>query len=291
MISIPGKTFLVGEYSVLVGGQALGLATQPEFRLQETDLDEVQYHDKSAAGLFCKKNKFSFSKKILNPYKVGGFGQSTAEFIFAWFHKNSEITRKNLQTLFTEYLSLYSEDQDQKIQPSGADLVTQVLGMVTHFKKPVDESCSYLWPFPNLSFFVISTGLKIQTHEHLQKLNRDSLQDLIPFSQNVIGSFLSQNEKEFIKHLNLWSLQLEQKNLQHAEVLKIKAQLLQQKNILLVKPCGALGADVCLVFCSSSEKNEVKTFLTQNHFHIQATEADLTVGVGQVQPMKLKDQL
>jgi mevalonate kinase len=42
VVSIPGKTFLVGEYSVLVGGEALGLATAPCFKLSEKKLNIIQ---------------------------------------------------------------------------------------------------------------------------------------------------------------------------------------------------------------------------------------------------------
>ncbi len=51
---IPGKTFLVGEYAVLLGGAALGLATKPYFELTEAD-DEKRgndFHSDSPAGRY-----------------------------------------------------------------------------------------------------------------------------------------------------------------------------------------------------------------------------------------------
>ena len=49
-LAIPGKTFLVGEYAVLVGGKALGVATEPYF-----EADFKQKHETflaAAAGIW-----------------------------------------------------------------------------------------------------------------------------------------------------------------------------------------------------------------------------------------------
>jgi len=295
VVSIPGKTFLVGEYAVLIGGEALGLATRPQFYVESNLNQDVEYHPQSAVSLFCKKHNISFSKKIINPYGVGGFGQSTAEFIFAWVEKNKKISRRDLKSIFQEYLSLFSDVNNQNKRPSGADLVTQALGQVTHFKTPVEDSTSYTWPFSDLSFFVISTGLKIKTHEHLETLDRRKLVILKPLSQKVIQSFLNRNKNddkyEFIENLRNWSHELEQMSLQHADVLKIKSKLLKNENILLVKPCGALGADVCLVFCDSTKKDLVGEFLKEHQYHIQASELDLSAGFIDEESKHLKDHV
>ncbi len=287
MISIPGKTFLVGEYAVLSGGEALGLATAPCFELSE---NQTEYHPMSAVGLYCSKSKTQFMNQILNPYKAGGFGQSTAEFLFAWLCKNKEMNGNQWVDVFNEYRLLYSADENRKQCPSGADLITQVLGQVTHFRQPVESSTSYMWPDWDLSFFVISTGIKIQTHDHLENLDRTKISDLKYYCESVIQSFLNKNSSEFIRHLGLWSTELEKRSLQHTDVLKIKTQLQKNQKIILVKPCGALGADVCLVFCHPSDKNEVRTFLNDQNYKIQASESDLSDGVLQ-KTMNLKDNV
>lgn len=291
MDSIPGKTFLVGEYAVLVGGEALGLATTPKFHILADPVETTTYHPQSAVGLYCQKYNISFFKKISNPYGVGGFGQSTAEFIFAWIEKNKKLLRQDLKAIFNEYLSLFASVNTLNQRPSGADLVTQVLGFVTHFKNPVEDSKSLSWHFSDLSFFVISTGLKIKTHEHLESLDRQRLQILNPLSQKVIQSFLIKNKNEFIQNLKIWSNELELLSLQHPEVLKIKNTLMKNENVLLVKPCGALGADVCLVFCDLSKKQLVHEFLKEHQYHIQATEIDLSSGLCDDESLELKDHV
>lgn len=274
MIEIPGKTFLVGEYAVLVGGEALGFATNPKFTLSEEAFD---YHPQSAVGLFCAKNKIHFNQKINNPFELGGFGQSTAEFIFAWLSKNKKIN--SLIEIFNDYIHLFNLAELKNLRPSGADLVTQVLGQVVHFTEPVENSKSLNWPFSNLSFFIISTGLKIKTHEHLMNLDRQKLKDLPSLSQKVIESFFLKDESLFLKHLKIWSEKLNELSLQHPEVIKIKNELELFLKIKLVKPCGALGADVCLVFCDKKFKADVQNYLLVQKIKIQSDETQLAKGL------------
>ena len=282
---IPGKTFLVGEYAVLVGGEALGLGTLPAFT---TGQDVTKYHHDSAVGLFNQKHAFHFQTEILNPYQiknteglipVGGFGQSTAEFIFAYRQKYQKFS---LKTIFDDYLALYMDPQYITQQPSGADLVTQLLGGVTHFARPVENSQSYTWPFKKLSFCVISavekTGTKVKTHEHLQNLNRAQLLDLPTLSQTVIESFKNKEESVFLKNLSDWVESLTQKKLICESSLQIKAELEKIESVKLVKPCGALGADVLLVFSSKELTQITQSELRQRGFTTLATEDSLTAG-------------
>ena len=142
-LRIPGKTFLVGEYAVLAGGKALGLATQPYFTVTS---EAAIPHAESAAGLFLRGKK---SRALHNPYSVGGFGQSTAEFIAAWFEQDQV---NDLSIMFRAYRNLFAA-----APPSGADLVIQMLGQVTHFNPEIKKSKSSFWPFSDIGFDILST--------------------------------------------------------------------------------------------------------------------------------------
>lgn len=291
---VPGKTFLVGEYAVLVGGEALGLATRPAFSRPHPTADlvlENHYHSSSAVGLFNQKHRCNFQVEILNPYKiraaessgqeisVGGFGQSTAEFIFAYMQKYKKFS---LKTIFDDYRGLYMDPQHITQQPSGADLVTQLLGEVTYFTSVVENSKHFAWPFNDLSFCLISavekTGIKIKTHEHLQNLNRAQLLDLPGASQKVIQSFMAHNESEFLENLKGWMNLLMQRNLICDTSREIKNQLEKIKSVKLVKPCGALGADTLLVFSSKAYSLATQAELRSQGFTTLATEESLTKG-------------
>lgn len=272
-LKIPGKTFLVGEYAVLVGGEALGLGTQPCFQVSVKN-PELTVHPQSAAGLFLKSQHNELNLNMENPYGVGGFGLSTAEFIAAWFNVKKH---PNLKDIFETYQMLFADSRASQ-KPSGADLITQLLGQVTHFRTEVQNSKSQPWPFENLSFYLVSTGLKVATHEHLAKLDRTKLEDLKPLSEKVISLFQKGDADSFLMALSEWSLYLAQKGLLHPNAATLKTKIESLPLVLQVKPCGALGADVFLVFCLKDDKKDVKNKLQSLNLKVQASEIDLVSG-------------
>lgn len=253
--TVPGKTFLVGEYAVLSGGSCLGLATSPVFSIS-LNFAKHTFHPDSPAGLYLRKNQlFNFAHELTNPYGVGGFGASTAEFIFSYF-SNPQASR-TLADIFSTYLELYRERQEQK--PSGADLVTQLVGGISHIDlsaaSPKVESLS--WHFSDLDFLIFSTGLKVKTHEHLAALDRKLCAGLVAPSNEVITAFKSGVASQFKAALYGWSKNLEQLGLTAPEVLQLKSHLEERISGIQVKPCGALGADVIIILVAKEQKQSV----------------------------------
>lgn len=264
---IPAKTFLVGEYSVLVGGDALGLATSPGFQVKSST-DWIQFHPQSAAGLM----KQNFKLTLQDDIKFPGFGKSTAEFIALWGQTHGR-NLDQLEAAFQTYRNLF-QSENKILKPSGADLVTQMLGGVAHFNsRAVNESQSLLWPFPELSFKIIATGLKQPTHEHIKNLDLEKLKDLPIYSNAVIEAFKNKDLSEFLEQLNEWCKKLNEYSLTSPEALKIKAELEAIPNVILAKPCGALGIDVMLVFYKSGAKPDL------GKYNVVGSERSLTKGV------------
>lgn len=254
-LKIPGKTFLAGEYAVLAGGSCLSLATNPCFMISPVS-DGILFHPESPAGLYLKKNSLeNFAHHFFNPYGTGGFGASTAEFIFSYF--SNPLASPHLSDIFTTYLELFSDRKEQ--QPSGADLVTQLIGGLSHInlanQSPEVERLS--WNFNDLEFLVFSTGLKVNTHEHLSSLDRRVCETLVLPSQDMVTAFKSQDSQVFRSSLSEWSNKLEQLGLTAKPVIQLKQYLEQQVSNILVKPCGALGADVIVILCSQTNKAHV----------------------------------
>ena len=248
---IPGKTFLVGEYAVLIGGEALGIASKPYFN-NHLAHSTNNLHPLSAAGLYLSKNNKPLINQLINTYNVGGFGYSTAEFISAWLSVNTDI---NYSEIFTEYRSLFdSNNQIVKIKPSGADLAFQVLGHITHFKQNILNSDCLDWNFKDLGFIIISTGLKILTHDHLESLDLSKLDNLPDLSNQVIQAYKSNDEKFFLESLKKWSSELMQKKLQHNNSLELISKLESFSAIKQAKPNGALGADTITIFYNIDDK-------------------------------------
>ncbi len=271
MKTIPCKTFLVGEYAVLDGGEALGIATGPGFVLSS---DLMNYHPDSAVSLYLGQTQFSRVQSIA----PGGFGKSTAEFIFAYLQK---VEFPKFELILSDYLRLF--DQSPKQRPSGADVVIQCLGGISHIASDKNKSHRIGWPFPDLGFLLVSTGLKIATHQHLKELDRSLIKHLPTLSLSVIEAFKKADQELFFKTLNNWKKALEQKGLTHPEVLKLMENLRQNiatqvTSEFIIKQCGAFGADVMIIIFEKNKKDDITKILKRNGLSIVATENDLMDG-------------
>lgn len=275
-LEVPGKTYLFGEYSVLLGGAAVGLATQPCFQityLPHTLPDAtgvIEFHPESPAGRYLAKHQKAVSASLLDPYLLGGFGRSTAEY---WAARVPDLLTnpQDFHSLLAEYKSLH--------KGSGIDLAFQYFGSICLADPAHGFFQTFNWHFENLDFFVLSTGKKIVTHEHLETLDLNSLKELPPLSEKMTHVFAANKEFEFLSLMKQWCSLLIEHQLIHPDSLEMKAKLESFESIKLAKPCGALGADVILVFFAKSQKETVKNFLFQNDFLIQAHSTDLAPGV------------
>lgn len=280
-LQIPGKTYLVGEYSVLLGGAALGLATKPCFEVSFNSSSPIEFHPESPAGRYLKKHNQAARVSLKDPYASGGLGRSTAEYL--------SVLSPNLMThpevLFSEILKEYKSLHTG----SGIDLAFQYFGQVC-LAQPAQQNFQTLsWGFENLDFFIVSTGLKIKTHEHLQSLNIQSLSELPRMSDQVIEAFLGEREDEFIGLMHDWCSLLQVHSLTHAHSLELKNSIESHELIHLAKPCGALGADVLLVFFDKNNVEAVKKDLLNKKIKIQAHSLDLVEGV-EAQIKKIRTQ-
>ncbi|MBY0555173.1 hypothetical protein K2P97_11635 [bacterium] len=275
--AVPGKTFLVGEYSVLLGGSALGLATKPCFKIEYSTLP-ADFHSESPAGLYLKKHSKSLSASIHDPYAskgvTGGFGKSTSEY-FAAIIPDLLKEKKHFSDILKEYRDLHT----QKTKPSGIDLAFQYFGNICLADPAIQFYQNFGWHFENLDFYILSTGLKVATHEHIKNLDLESLKELPKLSDKITRVYAENKEFEFLALMKEWCELLKKHGLTHTNTLDIIARLEDCSQIKLAKPCGALGADVIIVFFAKSQKNSVQEYLIDNKFNIQAHSSDLTDGV------------
>lgn len=281
---IPGKTFLVGEYSVLVGGRALGVATHPCFEQDLMHSNKITIHEKSAAGLFLKSTGQSVLEISAwsSTSSVGGFGRSTAEFIAAWFDHHHVYQKDNLfdlKDIFHDYRNLYDlNSQLKQIKPSGGDLMTQLLGHVTLFDPEVAHSKSFQWIFKDLQFDIISTGIKIPTHDHLSTIDLNQLKRLCEFSEKIISAYLSVDQDAFLSGMHEWTIKLNEFGLQHNHSMEMKNLIETCSSVLVAKPNGALGADTITVIYKSENKMKVREYFKEHHLACITGSEFLTKG-------------
>lgn len=262
--SVPSKVFIAGEYLALSGGPTLIANVDPRFKMHLQNKGEGPsssalelFHPQSLAGKLIHSEKETFADVQMSfedPFNgAGGFGRSSAEFILT-AAVLSHLKNKKFETWST--LETYGKfAQNDKVPPSGADLVAQCTGQVTYFSKTKKKIEMWSWPWEDLGFMVLSTGFKLKTHEHLAALSPEKIAEigriLSPSVEQIISSFRDRNKDSFILGISQLSECLEQKELLF-QATKNLIDLLTEQLGVVAKGCGALGADVVILFFDKS---------------------------------------
>lgn len=268
VLSVPAKTFVAGEYLALSGGPCLLASTGPCFELHVKDgagrRDGLPHG--SPADLFVQRHAEFFAKLDLSfkdPYqKAGGYGASTAQFlsVFAlatWGRSSLDESDRelDLKVLFDEYKACAWNGQGTP--PSGADLIGQLKGGFTWFERRAGMISRGLWPFTGAELFLIRTGEKVATHEHLRTLGDFETSELEARMKELRAAWDSANESDFAEALNGYGKALARLGFAAPRTLDLLHDLAWNSSVLASKGCGALGADVVLALV---QKNLVRSF-------------------------------
>lgn len=252
-ILFPSKTFLLGEYSVLKGGDALVLAHGPHFsaNIRSIPNESKAFHEESPAGRLASLH--GIDTRLLDfqdPHQGrGGFGGSGAEFLsvckmlkdcpndptaFAWFARN-------------QYIQL-------KLPGSGADLLTQAFLANSPFSGLVhinlkDQSLRKI-PLRSLQveLHLFHTGKKLATHSHLSEKKEPPYSALASLTQAALEAFEKKESGRLIRSISEYGETLKFAGLlaPHSR-LALEDPALCVPNVLSAKGCGAMGSDVLLV--------------------------------------------
>ena len=257
---IPAKTFILGEYAVLMGHDALILTTPPYFTvtLRRKDLNnqpaDIPFHPESAAGNLLSKHMHIFEPFdliISDPFKgMGGFGRSSAEFIAVWWAINYlKALKTNIQikTIHRDYLNSLPVNSGS-FQPSGVDLLSQCLGGgLVHMTRQTGYRGMVLkWPFPQMRMLLFHTQTHCPTSAHLNTLTTIPETLIKPLEQGIKAVY-SSNQAAFIGAIKSFvCAQAHADLVTHATLVWIE-QLTALPGVFAAKGCGALGADVILV--------------------------------------------
>ena len=281
-IVIPGKTFLVGEYVATVKGPSLIFTSKPKFSLKviKTNANQEQpFHPDSPAGKLyqlhakvLQKHSFKFN----NPYAQGGLGGSTAEFLalYLYIEKLLDLDKVTDHDLVKFYQSL---SITKGTPPSGADLIAQRHQGISYYYPDKKIQQSHNWPFQDLSLLLFHTKQKLATHEHLKNLkNNNNFSELATLAHLTYESFRNASTADFINGIILYGKQLQSQNLvaQHTQLILSNVTKLHPE-VLASKGCGALGADVFMVLCHPSHKEQLINSISQQGYPLMATEQQL----------------
>ncbi len=286
LFSVPSKTYLMGEYAVLQGRPATVLTHGPRFRLRVSQVAGggcAGIHPLSPAGRWIRKNAKVFadlSLEFLDPHEGrGGFGASSAQFVLV--HTAGKTAEKffagavNPKEIWDDFRSLH---EDEIVLPSGGDVVAQTLGGVVNFQIDPWQIKAATWPFPDLTVLVVPTGMKIATHEHLRE--RLPLSErLLNLAEQGANAFQSGDGAAFLKLILQYAEELESLRLVADSTRELIAQLSASPEVLAVKGCGAMGADVLAVFVHKKDASLIKQKLNDEGLSVLATSSEPQSGL------------
>lgn len=264
-LSAPSKTFLLGEYLAMQTGEALIAATGPRFRLQAKvvrDKKPLPFHKDSPAGKLLAGGA-NFELTFQDPHEGrGGFGRSTAEFLFGVFIRDfRSILLSESSTAWTPQAIMKAYRQifvDADFQPSGADLLAQFEGGLAKVDAKRSGIQRMEW-FPGLSFSVFHTGQKLSTHQHLaelQEIDTSYLQEVFQSASNALGEGSVSGWVESIKE---YRQGLRDLDLEAESTTAFLEKLLKVSPVLAAKGCGAMGADVLVCFHKQDDSSVVRS--------------------------------
>jgi mevalonate kinase len=286
-ITVPSKTFLLGEYVALKGGPTLILSTEPRFKLiaalnPSKITEPTIMHPESPAGKLVSKYKDfyqNYTIQFIDPYRgLGGFGASTAQFVTLVALKNYiQSTEIKPFELLKEYKKLAWDGEG--MAPSGADLISQLYGQLCYFQQAKTEIQSFTWPFEELEYGLIHTGNKLATHTHLKGLSNLNIGKL---EETIMAGVKSIEQKEshlFIEAIKNYATLLQAQGLMAKTTEDMLKELNAYPDIVAAKGCGALGADVILILFKKNKECEVINWVKERNLNMIAYGYKLAKGL------------
>jgi mevalonate kinase len=274
---IPAKTFLLGEYAAVAQASAFLLTTAPCFELTLTTQKKPSgIHPESPAGLWWQHQNLGQSLLWSDPYAGrGGLGASSAQFLASYL---ASCFVNNTMPDLKQMLKAYYESSwaGKGLRPSGYDVIAQSQHGCVYINLQHNIMKSYDWPFHDLSFFLIHTGVKLATHHHLQDT---ALPDQINYLSLLVDeakqAFEHTDSQRLIRTINSYHQKLAELNLVAEHSLKLISEFKKDPEILAIKGCGALGADVLLLITSTRTAQTLADKLKMQDWTVLATEKDI----------------
>jgi mevalonate kinase len=289
-ISVPGKSFLAGEYLALSAGPALLFMSEPRFHLSAkvgTGILTGVHQDSPAGKLWAKEKSFfsQFDIEFKDAYQGrGGFGASTAQFLAiyavnAWresvYHEPQKLL--DYKHLLDTYYR-YAWD-GQGTRPSGADLIGQLKGSFTFFDKGQGKISITNWPFENLNFVLVHTGNKLPTHEHLKTLKEFSPVGLEKAFAQIQEGFDTRAENTFLAGIQGYAAALKELGFTCEPTLNLLSEIAAIPGVKAAKGCGALGADVLFIIFEKSQTANVVAAIEKKGLNVMAKANQASSGL------------
>lgn len=245
-------------------------------------------HPESPAGKFISKHSDFFKKfdlEFVDPYLgMGGFGASTAQFLGVyslWLCKEPHMQGMESMFDYKHLLSTYTEFawNGQGTPPSGADLIGQMKGSLTFFEKRRGMLSVASWPFEDLEFYLIHTGNKVPTHEHLKTLKEFDSSGLENSFAKVQTAFNEQSSELLIEGVKEYAAELVKLNFTCEPTLELLKDIRALSGVMAAKGCGALGSDVLFVVTKHNESSALENYCQNKKLKIVSSHRQISLGL------------
>lgn len=276
MWQIPAKTFLLGEYAAIHGGSAIILLTTPCFELALSDTHQQAFHPDSPAGkLWASYQTNSFHLIWRDPYQgKGGMGASSAQFIGVYL---AQCYLSQQKPCFDDLLASYYQYawNGEGLRPSGYDIIAQLSHRCAYINQRAPITY-FNWPFSELSFVLVRSGEKLATHQHLQIASIPTDTQALSVIVDIGKTAFEQADSDLlIESVNAYQSHLTALGLTAAHSLEKMNYLKHNKNILAMKGCGAMGADVLLLIFQKQGIEKEIARLTTTGWNVLASDSNL----------------
>jgi hypothetical protein len=252
-IQIPGKVFLIGEYSVLDGGNALLVATGPGFTYSSEDGETIKPHPDSPLGKYlaspgidpkgARTKTVTVKNKSKETASGSGLGSSTAELIAgsAFLHGKLPNT-----SAFWEWYRKNFPGQ------SGADLAVQLQALhdshaffeISNYSTIALRGYSPL--FSRIYVFQVAAENKLATHVAIKKRPAIAVERANEMVKSFLNRFNSGLDSAF-GLLNDWAEFLASLEIETSRAHSIRMDFAKVPGVIGVKGCGAGLNDVFIV--------------------------------------------
>jgi len=289
-LTIPSKTFLLGEYLALEGGPALVANTTPRFALEVLPTTEgAQATTTGLASLgpaakWLQANQAVFAKSQLSfndPHQgQGGLGASTAEFVALAYAKqllSAEPAPFDPFNLLPEYQQFAWCGKGPP--PSGIDVIAQSVGGITFVDKNTQTAEALTWSLPDMDFCLLRTGHKIATHTHLEALGKFPTTTFRALVEQALAGLQQQDSQLLVTAIKDYAQVLAQCQFVLPQTATLLHALMQQPFVLAAKGCGAMGADVVLVITSTENRSDLAIWAKLQGLAVIANSDDITIGI------------
>lgn len=279
--AIPAKTFLLGEYSAIADRGAIILTTHPCFELMLSETPGLHgIHPDSPAGRWWRlAGHDNLGLHFHDPYHhCGGMGASSAQFLGAYlatsYVSHQTPTHAGLLEAYWQCAWL-----GQGLRPSGYDVMAQSLSGCVSLNRQAHRCDIFPWPFPDLAFILLHTGLKLATHHHLIET---TLSDDVKLLDAIVTqgqcAFIQSDSQALVDSVTAYheALMLQHRVTQNTQQLIASCEGLP--GLLAMKGCGAMGADVLLFITTVEGAPVIQHHLEGMKLKILATSESVFTG-------------